>query len=240
MNKSQFRRSSANLPESPLTPVTGVSTQTLSEIYGISGNDKCVDCMRRAPKWASINLGIILCIDCSGHHRGLGVHLSQIRSLILDSIKPDWIFTISGMGNIKFNSIFEANLSEEVKIELVKNERNLKEFITDKYQNLKFCAEEERNRIMLEREAIRLKNLEKYCSDKDFDLVTQGDVDSSWKLGAKKLPEDFVSSRSPSPKLTFESNFAHSTSTEFLRQKVKSVGGSIGQTIARIGSGKKS
>ena len=196
--------------------------------------------MRRSPKWASINLGVVLCIDCSGHHRGLGVHLSQIRSLILDSIKPEWIFTISSMGNTKFNSVFEANLSEKVKIELVKNERNLKEFITDKYQNLKFCDEEERNRIMLEREQIRQQNLEKYCSDKNFDLVTQSDIDTSGKIGVTKQFEGLITSRTPSPKLLYESSYTQSVSTESLRNKVRSVSGSIGQTIARIGSVKKS
>jgi len=38
------------------------------------------------PDWASINLGIVLCIECSGIHRNLGTHVSRIRSLDLD----DW------------------------------------------------------------------------------------------------------------------------------------------------------
>lgn len=35
----------------------------------VLGNDKCADCSSLNPKWASINLGILLCIDCSGLHR---------------------------------------------------------------------------------------------------------------------------------------------------------------------------
>lgn len=50
------------------------------------GNDKCADCGARKPKWASINLGIMLCIECSGIHRSLGVHISKVRSVTLD----DW------------------------------------------------------------------------------------------------------------------------------------------------------
>lgn len=39
------------------------------EFLDIPGNDKCADCCSPNPKWASINLGILLCIDCSGLHR---------------------------------------------------------------------------------------------------------------------------------------------------------------------------
>lgn len=38
------------------------------------------------PEWASLNLGILICIECSGVHRNLGSHLSRVRSILLD----DW------------------------------------------------------------------------------------------------------------------------------------------------------
>ncbi len=53
------------------------------------GNDKCADCDGEAPNWASINLGIMLCIECSGIHRSLGVHISKVRSVTLDDWDPD-------------------------------------------------------------------------------------------------------------------------------------------------------
>ena len=202
------------------------------------GNDKCVDCMRRGPKWTSINLGVLLCIDCSGHHRGLGVHLSQIRSLILDSIREEWIVKITEMGNTNFNSIFEANLAAEDKSLLIGDEKKLRQFVIDKYQNLKFTEETERIRITTQREETRQRILEKYCSEKDFDLVTRGDVEYT---GSDKNPDQKKSDRSvslhrsPSP----HSAMTNSTGSDVIRQKVKSVGDSIGTTIARIGSGKK-
>ena len=32
----------------------------------------------RGPRWASVNLGIFICMECSGIHRSLGVHISKV------------------------------------------------------------------------------------------------------------------------------------------------------------------
>ena len=49
-------------------------------LRGIPGNDKCAECSAPEPDWASLNLGILLCIECSGVHRNLGVHVSKVHS----------------------------------------------------------------------------------------------------------------------------------------------------------------
>lgn len=50
----------------------------------VAGNNFCVDCNAPNPEWASLNLGVLMCIECSGIHRNLGSHISKVRSLTLD------------------------------------------------------------------------------------------------------------------------------------------------------------
>lgn len=50
-------------------------------LRGIPGNDLCAECSSPEPDWASLNLGILLCIECSGAHRNLGVHISKVRKV---------------------------------------------------------------------------------------------------------------------------------------------------------------
>uniref|UniRef100_A0A8D0HKL4 Arf-GAP with coiled-coil, ANK repeat and PH domain-containing protein n=1 Tax=Sphenodon punctatus TaxID=8508 RepID=A0A8D0HKL4_SPHPU len=61
----------------------------LQRVQCIAGNTVCCDCGLADPRWASINLGITLCIECSGIHRSLGVHFSKVRSLTLDTWEPE-------------------------------------------------------------------------------------------------------------------------------------------------------
>ena len=47
-------------------------------------NSFCADCSAANPDWACLNIGILICHDCSGIHRSLGVHISKVRSVVLD------------------------------------------------------------------------------------------------------------------------------------------------------------
>ena len=76
----------------------------------VAGNAKCVDCDAAAPDWASINLGVLICIECSGVHRQLGSHISRVRSLDLDEWPPGHLAVMTSLGNRLANAVWEANL----------------------------------------------------------------------------------------------------------------------------------
>uniref|UniRef100_A0A3B3ZSR9 Arf-GAP with coiled-coil, ANK repeat and PH domain-containing protein n=1 Tax=Periophthalmus magnuspinnatus TaxID=409849 RepID=A0A3B3ZSR9_9GOBI len=85
----------------------------LQRILGLPGNEVCCDCGQAEPRWASINLGILLCIECSGIHRSLGVHCSKVRSLTLDSWEPELLKLMCELGNSVINHIYEGSYQEK-------------------------------------------------------------------------------------------------------------------------------
>ncbi|KAF2950714.1 hypothetical protein DAI22_01g207716 [Oryza sativa Japonica Group] len=86
-----------------------------NHLRNIPGNDSCAECRSPDPDWASLNLGILICIECSGAHRNLGVHISKVRSLRLDVKvwEPVIMDLFHELGNDYTNSIWEAMLPKE-------------------------------------------------------------------------------------------------------------------------------
>lgn len=105
------------------------------------GNCWCADCGSGAKvEWVSINLAIILCIECSGIHRSLGTHISKVRSLTLDitSFTPDIVELLLLVGNRVANMVWEARLEQATKPTAQANREQRLRFITSKYVDRAF------------------------------------------------------------------------------------------------------
>ncbi|XP_054690887.1 arf-GAP with coiled-coil, ANK repeat and PH domain-containing protein 2 isoform X1 [Grus americana] len=124
----------------------------LQRVQCIPGNAACCDCGLADPRWASINLGITLCIECSGIHRSLGVHFSKVRSLTLDSWEPELLKLMCELGNNIINRIYEAKLEKVgVKKPEPGSQRQEKEaYIRAKYVERKFVEKQPASVSLLE------------------------------------------------------------------------------------------
>ncbi|XP_074520490.1 arf-GAP with GTPase, ANK repeat and PH domain-containing protein 1 isoform X2 [Halichoeres trimaculatus] len=112
----------------------------LQSIRSIRGNGRCADCEAQNPDWASLNLGALICIECSGIHRNLGTHLSRVRSLDLDEWPLELIRVMSAIGNELANSVWEANAQGRLKPGPDASREERERWIRAKYEQRLFVA----------------------------------------------------------------------------------------------------
>ncbi|XP_067356009.1 arf-GAP with GTPase, ANK repeat and PH domain-containing protein 1 isoform X2 [Channa argus] len=112
----------------------------LQSIRSIRGNSRCADCEAQNPDWASLNLGALICIECSGIHRNLGTHLSRVRSLDLDEWPLELIKVMSAIGNELANSVWEANAQGRLKPGPDASREERERWIRAKYEQRLFLA----------------------------------------------------------------------------------------------------
>uniref|UniRef100_A0A8C8VPN2 Arf-GAP with GTPase, ANK repeat and PH domain-containing protein 1 n=1 Tax=Pelusios castaneus TaxID=367368 RepID=A0A8C8VPN2_9SAUR len=112
----------------------------LQSIRNIRGNSHCVDCKAPDPDWASLNLGALMCIECSGIHRNLGTHLSRVRSLDLDDWPIELIKVMSAIGNELANSVWEESNQGRMKPSSDSTREEKERWIRAKYEQKLFLA----------------------------------------------------------------------------------------------------
>uniref|UniRef100_A0A3P9HI79 ArfGAP with GTPase domain, ankyrin repeat and PH domain 3 n=1 Tax=Oryzias latipes TaxID=8090 RepID=A0A3P9HI79_ORYLA len=112
----------------------------IQSIRNVRGNSFCVDCDAPNPDWASLNLGALMCIECSGIHRNLGTHLSRVRSLDLDSWPVELSMVMTAIGNAMANSVWEGALEGYAKPGSDSTREEKERWIRAKYEQKLFLV----------------------------------------------------------------------------------------------------
>lgn len=93
-------RAEVALPDDPEDGLAPLATRddeiahvAIERFAGLPGNEVCHDCGSHAfgaenPPWVSLSYGVVLCLECAGHHRSMGSHISAVRSVTLDELPP--------------------------------------------------------------------------------------------------------------------------------------------------------
>jgi hypothetical protein len=115
-------------------------SDTLRALWAVPGNEACADCGAAQPDWLSLNLGVVVCLECSSAHRLMGVDVSKVRSANMDVIDPLTAQYMAAIGNTHANKVFLANHTGTLPTLSPDADRATRTaFIQDKYQRRRWA-----------------------------------------------------------------------------------------------------
>ncbi|XP_010289769.1 PREDICTED: arf-GAP with GTPase, ANK repeat and PH domain-containing protein 3-like [Phaethon lepturus] len=129
--------------------------QAMQAVRTARGNSFCVDCDAPNPDWASLNLGSLMCIECSGIHRNLGTHLSRVRSLDLDDWPSELLMVMTAIGNALANAVWEGAVEGYPKPTPESGREEKERWIRAKYEQKLFLAPLPQSDIPLGQQLLR-------------------------------------------------------------------------------------
>ncbi|NXP13803.1 AGAP3 protein, partial [Thinocorus orbignyianus] len=129
--------------------------QAMQAVRTARGNSFCVDCDAPNPDWASLNLGSLMCIECSGIHRNLGTHLSRVRSLDLDDWPSELLMVMTAIGNALANAVWEGAVEGYPKPTPESSREEKERWIRAKYEQKLFLVPLPQSDIPLGQQLLR-------------------------------------------------------------------------------------
>ncbi|KAL2458650.1 ADP-ribosylation factor GTPase-activating protein AGD7 [Abeliophyllum distichum] len=120
----------------PFQNLTLPGSRRLRELQSQPENKICMDCSQKNPQWASISYGVFMCLECSSKHRGLGIHISFVRSVTMDSWSEIQLKKMELGENERVNQfILQYGIPEETNI-VTKYNTNAASVYRDRIQSL--------------------------------------------------------------------------------------------------------
>uniref|UniRef100_H2Y5U6 Arf-GAP domain-containing protein n=1 Tax=Ciona savignyi TaxID=51511 RepID=H2Y5U6_CIOSA len=158
----------------------------LAKFLAKEDNKFCADCLAKGPRWVSWNLGVLLCIRCSGLHRSLGVHISRVKSINLDTWTTDQMIKVCSRGNGWGRDYYEAQLPSDFK--RPNTDSSMEHFIRGKYEKKKYISPKE----------IPLRSIQEYGIIEEAREIPQKKKEMNVKLSAPVT--NWKSAPTPRPK----------------------------------------
>ena len=185
-----------------LTP----SSVILTELMSIRGNDKCYDCACADNVWASVNMGILLCIDCAGKHRRFGVNVSFVRSLHMDTWSDQQLEMIRQGGNGRLRDFFIDCIVKNKAIEGAVDTKAWEAFYTsdeaERYRvNLKKRATKRLDGASawdmnkLERSVVEMPNAQRTASEDSIDAELGAEPEQNHSVSMSPSKEEMYDDR---------------------------------------------
>ena len=110
--------------------------EKLDHLRRLPENRNCADCGQNGTVWASVNLGVFLCMKCGAHHRGMGTHVSLPKGCTGSYLwGPDEIEQMERTGNGKAALIYGGG---DHRPNATAPDSEWFQFIVDKYEHGKF------------------------------------------------------------------------------------------------------
>lgn len=110
----------------------------LQAIRDLPENRMCADCGVRGTVWASVNLGVFLCMTCGAHHRSLGTHISLPKGCTGTYWwGPDEIEKMRSIGNARARELYGDHKPNNISKD---DGTQWKQYLTEKYVEKKFTA----------------------------------------------------------------------------------------------------